>query len=81
MNKSFVSAVGFLFCCVVIGAVGLFGYTRYKAAQSENAEFRAEMQSQAIARQPVASSTHVPPQMPDLPHSAEGSITPKPVQP
>jgi predicted negative regulator of RcsB-dependent stress response len=80
MKQPFVSTVAFLFCCAVIGSVGLFGYTRYKVAQTQNAEFRAEMQSQASAQQRVSLGTHMPPQLPDNARSAEGSSTPKPVQ-
>ena len=45
MKPGFVSAVAVLFCCAVLAVVGLFGYSRYKAAQASNAAFRSQLQS------------------------------------
>lgn len=45
MKPQFVSAIAMLFCCAIFAIVGFFAYTRYEAAQTENAAFRAQLQS------------------------------------
>jgi len=43
MKTRFVSAAAILICCAIFAIVSAFGYSRYKHAQVENAEFRAEL--------------------------------------
>ncbi|HEX4084376.1 MAG TPA: hypothetical protein VHY22_05675 [Chthoniobacteraceae bacterium] len=67
MKTGFVSAVAVLFCCAVVAVVGVFGYSRYKAAQASNAAFGQQLQKPG---QPMQLGAHMPDQLPA--HSAPG---------
>jgi predicted negative regulator of RcsB-dependent stress response len=71
MKSNIVSAAAVLICCAILGAVGIFGYSRYKAAQVENAAFRAQLQTGTQDPQALLG-TRTP-----LP-GAEASATPAP---
>jgi predicted negative regulator of RcsB-dependent stress response len=75
MKKRFVSAIAVLICCVIIAIVGIFGYSRYKAQQVENAAFRAQLQQGAQDQQSLLS-THMPEQLPPRANSADGAASP-----
>jgi hypothetical protein len=64
-----------LFCCAIIAIVGLFGYSRYEAAQSENAAFRAKLQSSQD--QQAVIGTRMPGELPGREGPAEGSPSPQ----
>jgi hypothetical protein len=82
MKRPLVSAVAVLFCCAILGTVGLFGWSRYKAAQMENAAFRAQLQGPGLDNQ-AAVAAHMPDQLPPRATSAGGNATssPQPAQP
>jgi hypothetical protein len=75
MKARFVSAVAVLFCCAIFAMVALFGYTRYEAAQSANAAFRAQLQNPQD--QQPALGTHMPGQLPARGSTAGGSPSPQ----
>jgi hypothetical protein len=76
MKQNLVSAAAVLICCAILGAVGVFGYSRYKAAQVENAAFRAQLQNGTQDPQALLG-THMPGQLPPGPNpSGEASPTP-----
>jgi hypothetical protein len=69
MKSRFVSAAALLICCAILAAVILFGYSRYKAAQEENAAFGAKLGVPAPdATGPLA--TQMPQQLPPRATSA-----------
>jgi len=70
MKQTFVSAVALLFCGAVIGFVGLFGFTRYRAAQARNAEFQVQLRNAAAPEVPGALGAHMPAQLPSKARSA-----------
>jgi hypothetical protein len=76
MKPQFVSAAAMLFCCAIVMVVGLFGYSRYKAAQSANAAFGAQLQSAGQDQQAVLG-THMPEQLPPRGNPEEASPTPQ----
>ena len=78
MKPRFVSAVAVLFCCAIIAIVALFGYSKYQAAQAENAAFRAQVQNGAQDQQPLLG-TRMPAQLPPRGSSvaAEASASPR----
>ena len=82
MKPRFVSTVAVLFCCAIIAIVGLFGYSRYKAAQVENAAFGAQLQNPAQDQQ-ATLGTRMPEQLPPRAGSAaaEATASPRPAQP
>ncbi len=65
-----------LFCCAIFAIVGLFGYSQYKAAQSKNAGFRAQLQS--AQEEQAALATHMPGQLPARGNPAGGGASPTP---
>ncbi len=65
-----------LFCCAIFAIVAFFGYSRYKAAQSENAAFREQLQSSQD--QQAALATHMPGQLPPRANTAGGAASPSP---
>jgi hypothetical protein len=77
MKPRFVSAVAMLFCCAILAMVGLFAYSKYKAAQAANAAFRAQLQVVAQGQSGVLG-TRMPDQLPSRGSSvaAEASATP-----
>jgi len=81
MKPRFVSAVAVLFCCAVFAIVGVFGYSRYKAAQVKDAEFRAQLLNPP-ADQQAPLPTHMPEQLPARSNSAGGGAeaSPQPTQ-
>jgi len=81
MKSRFVSAVAVLFCCAVFVIVGLFGYSRYRSAQAENAAFRMQLLNAERDQQAVLG-THLPAELPPRATSAGGvSASPRPAQP
>jgi predicted negative regulator of RcsB-dependent stress response len=62
MKARFVSAVAMLICCAICAIVIVFGYSRYKASQAQDAAFSAQLRSQKD--QPAALATHMPEQLP-----------------
>jgi type II secretory pathway pseudopilin PulG len=76
-NSPLVSAAAVLFCCAIIAIVGIFGYSRYMAAQAANAAFRAQLQS-AGQDQQTALGAHMPAQLPPRATSAAGNASPSP---
>jgi type II secretory pathway component PulJ len=76
MKPGFVSAVAMLFCCAIFAIVALFGYSRYEAAQSENAAFRVQLQTSAD--QQAALAAHMPGQLPPRASTAGGGESPSP---
>ena len=69
-----------MFCCLVLVLVGLFGYSRYEAAQSANAAFRAQLQTNQD--QQATLGTRMPGQLPARgnPEGDGASPTPQPGQ-
>jgi type II secretory pathway component PulJ len=76
MKPTFVSALAMLFCCAIFAIVALFGYSRYKAAQSANEAFRAQLQS--AQDQQAALATHMPGRLPARGNPAGGGASPSP---
>ncbi len=70
MKPGFVSAVAVLFCCAVVGLVAVFGYTRYRKAQAEDAAFRAQLIRDSMQNQQQSLGLRLPQQLP-----ARGSTT------
>ena len=62
MKPGFVSAVAVLICCAIIAVAGAFGYSRYKASQVKDAQFRAQIQNPANQQAPLPA--RLPQQMP-----------------
>ena len=81
MKPQFVSAVATLFCCAILAIVGLFGYSRYKAAQTENAAFRAQLLNPGDSSVPLGA--HMPGQLQSrqVPAPAVPVPSPQPAQP
>ena len=81
MKPRFVSAAAILICCAIFVIVGLFGYSRYKKAESDNAAFGAQLQSAGKDQQGVLG-THMPGQLPPRENTGEeeGSPSPQPEQ-
>jgi len=73
--------IAVLFCGGVFLVVGIFGYSRYKAAQTANAAFREQLQSGA---QQGALGAHMPEELPAHVGSetgdGTGATTPQPAQ-
>jgi len=81
MKPHLVSAVAVLICCAIFVIVGLFGYTRYKAAQVKDAEFRAQLLNPASGQQQPLP-TRMPEELPARATTAAGnpSASPQPAQ-
>ncbi len=62
--------VAVLICCAIFGAVGLFAYSRYKAAEAENAAFRVQLQSSTPGQAPIGA--RMPAELPPQSTSAGG---------
>jgi hypothetical protein len=78
MKPKFVSLIAVLFCGAVFLVVGLFGYSKYKAAQTANAVFRQQLQS---GSQQGVLGAHMPEELPDVgSEAADQSTTPQPAQ-
>jgi hypothetical protein len=75
MKPRFVSAVAMLFCCAVFMIVGLFGYWRYRAAQSENAAFGKQLLNSG-ADSPASIGTVMPAQLPARANPGGGEPSP-----
>jgi len=81
MKPRFVSAVAVLFCVAILAIVGLFGYSRYKAAEAQNAAFSQQLQHPVQDNQaPIGA--HMPEQLPARATTAAGnaSASPQPAQ-
>jgi hypothetical protein len=75
MKQRLVSAVAMLFCAAILMIVAVFGYSRYKESQVQNAEFREQLQEGA--QNPQGSlGAHMPAQLPT--QIGEGEATPTP---
>ena len=68
MKQSFVSAIAVLFCCAVLAIVVAFGYSRYKAAEVDNAAFGAQLQTGTNDQQLAA---HMPAQLSSRPNAGD----------
>jgi hypothetical protein len=81
MKPQLVSAVAVLICCAIFAVVGVFGYSRYKAAQIKDAEFRAQLLNPGPG-QPASLPTRMPEQLPPRSTTAAGNPTasPQPAQ-
>jgi hypothetical protein len=77
MKPRFVSAVAVLFCCAVVGIVGLFGYWRYRKAEEANAAFRMQL---IYGTQGPPMGAHMPGQLPPRATNANAGATPQPAQ-
>ena len=71
MKPKLVSAIAVLICCAILTAVGVFGYTRYKAAQSANAAFSTQLQT-GVQTQAGALGTRMPDELQSHPVAGEG---------
>jgi hypothetical protein len=79
MKPRLVSAVAVLFCCAVLAVVGLFGYSRYEAAQAANAAFRQQLLNPPSDNGTVLG-THMPAELPPRSTSAAPPASPEPQQ-
>jgi len=81
MKPRFVSAVAVLICGTICAIVAFFAYSRYTAAQAENAAFRDQLRT-STTNQDVTLGTHMPPQLPPRATSSEdaGGPSPSPAQ-
>jgi hypothetical protein len=61
MKPKFVSLIAVLFCTAVFLIVGIFGYSRYKARQTADAQYRLQLQS---GSQQAVLGTHMPEELP-----------------
>jgi type II secretory pathway pseudopilin PulG len=77
MKPNFAAAAAVLICCAILAIVALFGYSRYKAAQSENAAFRAQLQVGAQNQQNLLG-THMPAQLSAAENAPPPDATPTP---
>jgi predicted negative regulator of RcsB-dependent stress response len=77
MKQRLVSAVAVIFCGAVLAMVALFGYSRYKAAQSVDAAYQAQLQNGAQQASDVGAA-HMPAQLPSSPSAPDASATPRP---
>jgi hypothetical protein len=68
MKPKFVSLIAVLFCAAIFLVVGMFGYWRYKVAQSANAAYQQQLQSGA---QQGALGVHLPGEPPDHPGAGQ----------
>ena len=80
MKPGIVSAVAVLFCCAVVAIVGAFGYSRYKAAQAENAQFEQQQLQKEAQGQKQLFDAHMPDQLPPRASSAGAVASPAPQQ-
>jgi predicted negative regulator of RcsB-dependent stress response len=76
MKSGLVSAAAVFIMLVIIAVVGLFGYTRYKAAQAKGQEFQAQLEQVAVQSTPLAA--HMPEELPN--GVGYATPTPKPKQ-
>jgi type II secretory pathway pseudopilin PulG len=72
MKPRIVSAVAVILCFAILAVAGLFGYSRYKAAQAKDAEFRAQLQNGPQAGA-AAVPTHMPEQLSQHPNSGDST--------
>jgi hypothetical protein len=79
MKPRFVSALAVLFCCAVLAVVGLFGYSRYRAAQVNDEAFRQQLQSGGTGSQAPIGAV-MPAQLPPRASSAAAAASPQPAQ-
>jgi hypothetical protein len=79
MKPRFVSAMAVLFCCAILLFVCLFGYSRYKAAQTANEAFRAQLVRNAQDQQ-GGIAAHMPEEIPPRANSADGEAPASPDQ-
>ena len=77
MNRSVVSAVAVLFCCAIIAIVGLFGWSRYKAAQAADAQYSEQLRNPSDTV-PSALNARMPAQLPARSTSAAAPAAPSP---
>jgi hypothetical protein len=59
MKSPLVSAAAVLICCGILAVAGIFGYSRYKAAQAQDSAFRLQLEK----TKPDTIPTHMPLEM------------------
>ena len=75
MKPRFVTAVAILFCLGIFAIVAIFGYSRYKASQIDDARFQQQLQTGAANPQ-AGLAARMPQQLPPRTTNVDGETPP-----